>query len=351
MAVDTRHPDYTDRAEEWREMRATSRGAKAVKEDGEEFLPMPSGFRAQTDGGNRMYAAYQKRAQFPEIVGPTIRGMIGVIHRTEAQIDMPDAMQGLWERATADGLALEAFHRRITSELLLTGRYSILADAKSEGSELPYLAGYSAEALINWSPDRDFYVLDESGLVRFDFEWRQEKRYRVLQLVEGRYEVERYTGTEKDGDTLQPAAQGNRALVQKDTFISKLLVDDGLTKALIEAGVGKEYLKAAKAMLKDSVKILHEDGTYRAVVETDMGEDDVGKFVQNWSQSDEGKVFISKPTGGDAKGGDGQRFGDNPFDTKGGTVKPNLTKAQELIASNPEKARQMAKAVGHAVTW
>ncbi|MCZ2501132.1 hypothetical protein GN316_31605, partial [Xylophilus sp. Kf1] len=82
-----------------------------------------------------MFEAYQTRAQFSEILAPTIRGMIGVIHRTEAQIDMPPAMEGLWERATADGLPLEALHRRITAELLLTGRYGLLADAASEGSD------------------------------------------------------------------------------------------------------------------------------------------------------------------------------------------------------------------------
>lgn len=211
-SVETKHPDYADRATEWKEMRDTARGARAVKGEGNAYLPMPSGFRAQADHGIAMYGAYQTRAQFPEIVAPTIRGMIGVIHRTEAQIEMPDAMRGLWERATADGLALEAFHRRITGELLLTGRYGILADAASTGSVLPYLAGYSAEALINWSTDRDFYVLDESGLVRTGFEWRDQKRFRVLRLTDGRYEVERYEGAERAGETIQPSAQGNQRL-------------------------------------------------------------------------------------------------------------------------------------------
>lgn len=212
MAVDAKHPEWQDRADEWREMRVTARGAKAVREAGEDFLPMPSGFRVQADSGRAMYGAYQKRAQFPEIVAPTIRGMVGVIHRTEAQIEMPDAMIGIWERATSDGLALEAFHRRITGELLLTGRYSILADAASGGSDLPFLAGYSAEALINWSTDRDFYVLDESGLERNEFEWSNKKRYRVLRLADGRYEVETYSGADKDADVLQPTARGGQRL-------------------------------------------------------------------------------------------------------------------------------------------
>ncbi|WP_282029413.1 hypothetical protein, partial [Paracoccus marcusii] len=131
-----------------------------------------------------------------------IRGMIGVIHRTEVQIDMPPAMQGLWERATADGLPLEALHRRITAELLLTGRYGLLADAASEGSDLPWLAGYTTEALINWSLSlsRDFFVLDESGLSRDGFSWKQHKAYRVLRLDEGRYSVEKYDGEEQEGE-------------------------------------------------------------------------------------------------------------------------------------------------------
>lgn len=106
--VSTKHPDYLDRVDEWALMRDCARGETAVKTAGERYLPMPSGFRGQEDGGAKMFEAYQTRAQFSEILAPTIRGKIGVIHRTEAQIDVPPAMQGLWERATADDLPLEA---------------------------------------------------------------------------------------------------------------------------------------------------------------------------------------------------------------------------------------------------
>jgi hypothetical protein len=213
-AVDTKHPDWLDRQDEWAIMRAAMRGEKAVKEAGDDYLPMPSGFKVQADGGRAMYAAYQKRAQFSEIVAPTIRGMIGVIHRTEAQIEMPEAMEGLWEKATADGLPLEALHRRITGELLGMGRYSLLADASSEGSDLPWLAGYTAESLINWSPQRDMFVLDESGLKREGFKWSQKQAYRVLQLDGGRYAVETYNGTEKDEESAQPTMRGGAGLAE-----------------------------------------------------------------------------------------------------------------------------------------
>lgn len=102
-AVDTKQPDWTDRQEEWSLMRACARGEKAVKEAGEDYPPMPSGFRVQADSGRAMYAAYQKRAQFAQIVAPTISGMTGVIHRSEAQIQMPKAMEEIREKLTAEG--------------------------------------------------------------------------------------------------------------------------------------------------------------------------------------------------------------------------------------------------------
>lgn len=215
MGVDSKHPDYSDHIGEWTLMRDASRGEKAIKEAGEKYLPMPSGFRSQTDGGKAYYDIYQTRAQFPSILPLTIGGMVGVIHRVEAKIDMPDAMQPLWEKATADELPLEAFHRRITAELLTTGRYSILADAASEGSDLPWLAGYGAEALINWSDERDLFVLDETGPERNGFDWRTQQKYRVLDLIDGRYRVRTFTGTTEDiGADARPTARGAKPLTE-----------------------------------------------------------------------------------------------------------------------------------------
>ncbi|MDP9590592.1 UNVERIFIED_ORG: hypothetical protein J2W19_003156 [Shinella zoogloeoides] len=214
-AVDTKHPAYVERSEEWLIMRDTAGGEKQVKAASTTYLPQPSGFKAQADGGRALYEAYQKRAQFPEIVLPTIHGMVGVIHRTEAQIEMPEAMQPLWEKATKDGLPLEALHRRITAELLTTGRYALLADAATEGSDLPWIAGYTAEALINWADDRSLFVLDESGLKREGFRWEPEQRFRVLEMKDGTYTVQTYSGTERTpGDEVMPAGRGNAKLAE-----------------------------------------------------------------------------------------------------------------------------------------
>lgn len=205
---DAKHPDWLDRAPEWELMRDAVRGETAIKAKGEAYLPRPGGF-TRTQAGSAMYDRYRLRAEFPEITGPTIRGMVGVIHRKEAQVEMPPAMEPLWERATADGLPLEALHRRITSEVLTTGRYGLLADASAAGSDTPFLAGYSAESLINWSDARDFYALDEGGKVRDGFSWKHEKRVRVLELINGAYVQRVYSGAElAEAEDVIPTGRG-----------------------------------------------------------------------------------------------------------------------------------------------
>lgn len=214
--VSSTHPDYDDRADEWQTMRDCARGAKAVGERGAIYLPMPSGFRTQADSGTAMYGAYSLRAQFPDLLAPTLRGMVGVIHRVEAQIEGIEEgkpLAYLWEKATADGLPLEALHRRLTAEVLLMGRYGLLTDVSPDGG-LPYLAGYSAESLINWSDDRSFFVLDESGLERTDFEWQDFKRYRVLVLDGAVYTAEIYDGEGVDAPQgrIEPVISGGLKL-------------------------------------------------------------------------------------------------------------------------------------------
>jgi hypothetical protein len=138
-----------------------------------------------------------------------------------------------------------------------------------------------------------------------------------------------------------------------DGTLRRVMVDDGLTKALLDAGIDKNYLPAAKALLKEKgqIKLVEDDDEIQ--VFADDGVNDrtpLTDYVRNWSGQDEGKVFIAKATGGDAKGGDGRQFADNPWDSSNGK-KPNLTKQQQLIQENPSKARQMAQSAGVTPSW
>jgi len=83
-----------------------------------------------------------------------------------------------------------------------------------------------------------------------------------------------------------------------------LLVDTGLSNALLAAGVkSASYLKAAKAMLAGQV-VLTADGDNRVAK---VGEKLLADYVKEWATSDEGKAFVDAPVngGGGAAGGSG----------------------------------------------
>lgn len=220
MPISAKHPDYIDREEEWLHIRHANRGLTAIRKEGAKYLPMPSGFGAQPDGGIEMYRAYQLRARFPDIVAPMLRGMVGIIHRNEAQVEMPDALIPLWERCTLDGLPLEAFHRRITHELLMTARYGILTDVKP-GEAQPHLSGYSTESIINWSGDRDFFMLDETGLVRNAYDWVERKQFRELRLDGGTYKQLVFDGDAEgqSGQEVAPSRRGAGGTLDEIPFV------------------------------------------------------------------------------------------------------------------------------------
>jgi hypothetical protein len=144
-------------------------------------------------------------------------------------------------------------------------------------------------------------------------------------------------------------AKKDERITTLEGAVTKATIDDGLSKALDEAGIDPAFKPAAMALLKSkgAVKLVEEDDQFKAQVETDMGPMPLAGYVKDWAGGDEGKIFIKKATGGDAPGGNGQKFTDNPFDPKN----PNLTKQQELIAANDAKARQMAQAVGVKPHW
>jgi|SRR5215831_1555 len=191
--VGTFHPFYLDHIDEWKTMRDTMRGTHAVKLGGPKYLPVPSGFADQGVEGGAMYEAYLTRAKFPNIVAPTIRGMVGLIHRIPAQVTLPDQLKPMYESATRDGMPLETFHRQLTTELLTQGRYGILCDASPAGADVPYLVGYTAEMIINWSRERDFFVCDESGMKRYGFIWVPRIQHRCLTLDDdGVYHAQEY---------------------------------------------------------------------------------------------------------------------------------------------------------------
>lgn len=134
--------------------------------------------------------------------------------------------------------------------------------------------------------------------------------------------------------------------------IERLVADEGLRKELIEAGVEKKLMNGAIALHRKNVKVRQDETTkeWSGYFETDLGETSIKDFIGNWAQSDDGQIYIAKAKGGGGNGSGEQMSADNPFSSKDGK-KPNLTKQQELIAKNPERARQLATQAGVTPNW
>lgn len=96
-------------------------------------------------------------------------------------------------------------------------------------------------------------------------------------------EVEKLTGQAKESGEL----------------VQKLLVDDGLNKALDSIRVNPALKSGAEAMLRSQVTITEG----KAVV----GDKSLSEYVTEWSQTDAGKAFClaTQNSGGNANGGDG----------------------------------------------
>ena len=105
------------------------------------------------------------------------------------------------------------------------------------------------------------------------------------------------------------ADDAKKALEGESKVAHNLLVDNGLSAALLENGVKKaSYLKAAKAMLAGQV-VLTSDGDDRIAK---VGDKLLVDFIKEWAVSDEGKAFVDAAvnSGGGADGGAGGGAGD-----------------------------------------
>lgn len=184
MTVLTIHPEYLIKKDDWDLVRDALDGETAIKSAGQTHLPMPSGFLGASDKGVALYQAYQKRARFGEYLAPTVAGMIGVVHSSEEKIaiELPPALEYLWEDSDNNGTPLEAFHQSLTEGILTYGRAAVQVTAPKDGGD-PYLILWGAPSIMNW--DAEMAVLDASRYVRKGFEWEWTEFRRAIEKRDG----------------------------------------------------------------------------------------------------------------------------------------------------------------------
>jgi len=101
------------------------------------------------------------------------------------------------------------------------------------------------------------------------------------------------------------------SLESESNFARSMVVENGLTAALVEANVAPEFMEAARAMLEKSVTVKVEGDNRNAVV----GDKSVLDYVKDWAASDKGKHFVKAPANG------GGNTGDNNQPANGGASK------------------------------
>lgn len=117
-----------------------------------------------------------------------------------------------------------------------------------------------------------------------------------------------------------------------------------LDKAMDEANIDPKFRDGVRALHVSKIKHDIDGENISLFVETDLGNADVSSYIDTWSKSDAGKVYVSVPKGPDPKGGNQQGgSGSNPFLA----VSWNKTE-QAALRANPAHMNRLAQQAGFA---
>ncbi|MCG6036922.1 DUF4055 domain-containing protein [Acinetobacter baumannii] len=218
MAVTDKHPQYIAAQKSWQIMRDAVAGEEQIKQEQTKYLAKSAGMieaEKQGDKTGEIYKAYLSRAQYPLWVQDSLRTMIGLVSKLEANIVIESSLlKGLIDNATNDGFGLKQLFIRICFALLVDGRCGLLVDVDANG--VPYFALYDALSIINWKEnsiggrkDLKLLVLEE----QFDnsedeFGHDTKTVHRVLAMHEGALTVRLFDGSTQEDKT--PDLGGNQ---------------------------------------------------------------------------------------------------------------------------------------------
>lgn len=196
--VEETHPEYNKRRDQWQRARDVVAGRDAVHSAGTLYL------QRLKDESTDDYNARKKRAGWYGASWRTVAGLVGMMFRKPATIEVPEALKPLLEDIDMAGTTLDAFLQDAATENMTVSRVGILVDypeqnpgvvtkAQAEAAGLrPKMVLYKTESIINWKHRRinNAMVLSQVRLKEQetidDGEWGQkvEDRWRVLDLDE-----------------------------------------------------------------------------------------------------------------------------------------------------------------------
>ena len=208
MPVHSQHHQYSYALSKWSLVRNCMKGAKAVKEAGEIYLPNPN---ANSSDSLTRYKSYVQRAIFTNVIKPTNDSMVGMAFRKRPRTNIPAQIAYIEDNATGDGVTLQQLAKNTIANLLQTGRYGLLTDYPSVDEGLSDSAvralqvkanikPYLPESIINWQTQAiggvDTLVMvvlkEDYAVYNDEFESKLSTQYRVLALQDGLYTITVY---------------------------------------------------------------------------------------------------------------------------------------------------------------
>lgn len=200
--VRTQHPDYIKNSPLWKKCNDAAEGEHVIHAAGETYLPR---LAEELDAD---YEARKARTPFFNATWRTISGLKGMLFRKAPTYELAAAVKAYADDIDLAGTPLDMFAQEISEEVLKPGRVGILVDrppipsdqvltvAQAERLGLrPTMQKYEASSIINWKYGRvnNAYVLvmvvlaESSAVGEEEFAHTTEDRYRVLDLVDGKY--------------------------------------------------------------------------------------------------------------------------------------------------------------------
>jgi hypothetical protein len=192
-------------------------GEQVIKNAGETYLKK---LKAHTPAD---YETYKDRAYFYNAVRRTHRGLMGSLFRKPVELTLPEAMKSRirLENITQDKKSFASFCQTLGHEVLLTGRFGVLADFKGSNWQSPYLAGYLAENIYAWRTrewnDReivDRVILLEREPITTEYGYTSQLLVRVLRLDPDQSGRMVYSQTEIRPSTSTQAESGVQTLIK-----------------------------------------------------------------------------------------------------------------------------------------
>lgn len=145
-AIAGAHPEFSYWKNAWTTIRDCILGDYQIKMQMERYLPRMSGMSTED------YDAYLGRAYFYNMTHRTVNGLVGTVFRRNPKFSgIPPKLTDNIKQITKDNLPLDLFAKEVAYEVIAMGRFGVLLDMDQEGQNPPFLAGYIAENIVDWT--------------------------------------------------------------------------------------------------------------------------------------------------------------------------------------------------------